>query len=676
MKAHEGGDVVLWLEARLCEERLLLERRHESLCASLRDLQAAPPVVPQQCSTIDLQDQWPAAALEAARLLETEVTSSQGLLEKIGDATTYNVEVDAERPLVSEDQPASAPVIVEPRPSAASLNDSDLQRQNTTARTCGQPSFFRRRSQQQHQNILVRVVLNGQFDLFFGCLIVMNAVAMSVDVQRMGVIMDDRFGFSSRAPSPSELASWHQVHMVLQAFEVMFGLFFTLEVAIKLAVFRHRFFCQLWNLFDGTVMMFWAIEYFSEGLQLAINPTLLRVCRVVRLLRLLRLMKMTSMFDTLVLMLSSIQASVFVLFWGIVVLLIVMVTFAFFIRTYLVAFMENESFNFEDRRQVYLYFGTMSKSMTSMFEVTMGNWVPILRCLGERVSEWFALFFLIYRGLVGFAVFQVISGVFLHETFKCAALDDDLMIMHRRSMRLKFQKKMRQFFQEADMSAHGEVSVAEFEAMINDDEVNTWLEAMDLRIRDVGARRIFAFLAGPDMMLSQEELLQGMARLRGPSQGLDVLTLLELSAPDLRLPVNSDVQRLRDEYQIADSRAVGGDPPKKPLSESELAVQRLRQATLEVQKASLEIRSVAHAVRKVPDQDQGKLLCCYGTPSGASTESSTKLPDDILAEYSCKVSDDVVVRREPTIWPEPVPPLSARPAQMLATTGDRWICAM
>ena len=77
--------------------------------------------------------------------------------------------------------------------------------------------------------------------------------------------------------------------------------------------------------------------------------------------------------------------------------------------------------------------------------------------------------------------------------------------------------------------------------MIKDDRVNTWLEAMDLRIRDVGADRIFAFLAGPDMSLTLDELCSGMSRLRGAAQGLDVVTLLEIAAPELKMPLSRDL---------------------------------------------------------------------------------------------------------------------------------------
>ena len=70
---------------------------------------------------------------------------------------------------------------------------------------------------------------------------------------------------------------------------------------------------------------------------------------------------------------------------------------------------------------VYKYYGTFSRSMMSMFEITVGNWVPICRSLFENVGEplgWFSLCSII---VVNFAVVKIITGVFLATTFKVAS---------------------------------------------------------------------------------------------------------------------------------------------------------------------------------------------------------------------------------------------------------------
>ena len=41
--------------------------------------------------------------------------------------------------------------------------------------------------------------------------------------------------------------------------------------------------------------------------------------------------------------------------------------------------------------------GTFTRTFLSMFEIMFANWSPPCRVLVEHVSEWFSIFFLLYR---------------------------------------------------------------------------------------------------------------------------------------------------------------------------------------------------------------------------------------------------------------------------------------
>jgi len=60
--------------------------------------------------------------------------------------------------------------------------------------------------------------------------------------------------------------------------------------------------------------------------------------------------------------------------------------------------------------EIYEYFGTCTRCMLSMFEITLGNWPPIARLLSEEVSEWFTLVCLAHKLTIGFAVIGVITS--------------------------------------------------------------------------------------------------------------------------------------------------------------------------------------------------------------------------------------------------------------------------
>ena len=44
----------------------------------------------------------------------------------------------------------------------------------------------------------------------------------------------------------------------------------------------------------------------------------------------------------------------------------------------------------------------------------------------ESISEWFAIFFLLYRCVFGFALLNVVTSVFVQQTMKTANSDEEL----------------------------------------------------------------------------------------------------------------------------------------------------------------------------------------------------------------------------------------------------------
>merc|ERR1719191_1989783 len=81
--------------------------------------------------------------------------------------------------------------------------------------------------------------------------------------------------------------------------------------------------------------------------------------------------------------------------------------------------------------QVFRYFGSFARSMLTMFEITLGNWIVPARALVENVSEWYMVFAIFHKLVIGFSVVSVITGVFIQETFKVATSDDTLMLIQK-----------------------------------------------------------------------------------------------------------------------------------------------------------------------------------------------------------------------------------------------------
>jgi len=263
------------------------------------------------------------------------------------------------------------------------------------------------------------------------------------------------------------------------------------------------------------------------------DPMFLRLVRLARVVRLLKLLKTFQWCDTLFLTISACKASMSVLFWGMVLLLTLMTMFALMIHGMLVPYMRDESKDVLVRASIYAYWGSFTRCVVTMFEITLGNWVPAARLIIDNVGESYWVVFIGYKATVGFGLVKVVSAVFLHETFHCADSDDELIIQKAFRTMQRHRRKMEVLFHEADVSGDGRLTAKEFKEITQDKRVSAWLQGMGMPVRDPDV--IFTHLASREdfhhradacnRWLTVEELTQGMTRLRGNALAFDMLAL-------------------------------------------------------------------------------------------------------------------------------------------------------
>merc|ERR1740121_1678637 len=158
-----------------------------------------------------------------------------------------------------------------------------------------------------------------------------------------------------------------------------------------------------------------------------------------------------------------------------------------------------------------------------MFEMLLGNWYAVTNDL-VKVSEWYMIFGVGHQLAVGFAVIEVMTGVFLHETFQVAALDHGIMSNETKRAIKTTTDKMQIFFETADTNGNGFLDREELEEVLQKQKVHEWLSGMGLDIQDVGTA--FAVMdKDRDGQLSAEEFVQGALLLKGQSRAIEVAVL-------------------------------------------------------------------------------------------------------------------------------------------------------
>jgi len=261
------------------------------------------------------------------------------------------------------------------------------------------------------------------------------------------------------------------------------------------------------------------IAYFS----LEINAQTLRVFRILRVVRILHTLRMISVFNTLVILISSIKACWSSFIWSGVFLVIVQSISALLFCSTLSSYIGE----IQDPRQqlaMYEYFGDIRRSFISMLELTLGNWVPILRILTDfETNHLYGTFAIIYVYLVNFAIVRVIGGVFLQQTFAVAANDPELMVLQRRRNEKKYLQQMNDLLSLIDTNGDRCASLEEFCAAIEDPHVRSLLQAMDLECGD--SELLFSVLDNGDGSLTLDELVHGVRRITGFARSIDVTAL-------------------------------------------------------------------------------------------------------------------------------------------------------
>lgn len=128
-------------------------------------------------------------------------------------------------------------------------------------------------------------------------------------------------------------------------------------------------------------------------------------------------------------------------------MLVVQLLFALLLNQVLATMVAQRDFALEDEIVLFEHFGTFPRSMLTMFQVTLGTWVPVARVLQEIVSPAMNIFTILHKVTIGFACIGVINGVFMQETLRVAQSDDVIMMRDVGRRDRLHAEKMKAFFE-------------------------------------------------------------------------------------------------------------------------------------------------------------------------------------------------------------------------------------
>jgi len=310
-----------------------------------------------------------------------------------------------------------------------------------------------------------------------------------------------------------------------EGFNYFFTVVFLVELLLKLYFQRFKYFTSAFNLFDFMVV----IVTTTDVLVLPhlstrnLNMSFLRTMRMLRLARLLRVIRIMDIFRQLRVLMKTIILSFTSIFWSMLILFIFMLVSSLLVCQLLQETITDSNVDDEIREFSRRYYGTSSKALYTIFEVTFsGCWPNYARPLIEKLHPLWAIFWAIYVTFVVFTLIRIIYALLLKDTMQAATNDADQVVQERMAQTKSMLAKLETLFHEADASGDERISREEFEEILKYEKVKAWLNALGVQPHDRDA--LFDLLDdSEDHLLDYKEFTDGIMRLKGTAHQQHVL---------------------------------------------------------------------------------------------------------------------------------------------------------
>lgn len=369
-----------------------------------------------------------------------------------------------------------------------------------------------------------QILDSDRCELFVGALILMSTFLIALKIQYDGLQTGYDMGFGDYN-EPADVA-WPQADAIFRLLERIFTSIFVVELLLRFTAFGCKFFKHPLNYIDIVAVTVGVVDWISGNRDSAIfNPMMVRLMRFAKLARASRIARMSKMTHSLHFLIKCISASLSTLSWSVMLLLLIQ-CIAGMVMTQLVQdYMEDPDNDLQGREEVFVYYGTFTRSMITMFEVHLANWAPACRVLVQHVGEEVAYFFVAYRCLAGFAILSVINAVFVQQTMKVAQHDQEVMLLQKQKETERYARHLKQLFTALDTDNDNLITWDEIHAVVDDPRIKLWMNALDIDPHDL-ANVFKAIDINGDMSITHEELIAGASRIKGHAKSIDILHIL------------------------------------------------------------------------------------------------------------------------------------------------------
>ena len=215
--------------------------------------------------------------------------------------------------------------------------------------------------------------------------------------------------------------------------------------------------------------------------------------------------------------------------WSFLLMLLVQVSVGMVLNQSLQDTILDEDTDIAFRKLLFEYFGTFTRTMMTMYELTYANWPKVCRDL-VKVNEVYGHAIVMYRCVLCFAFSSVIAAVFIAETNRVVMSDEELVQIKRKKAQAVYYKQLLKMFRQLDVNGDGTISWEEFQAIVDDEKLQDSAKHLDIHIVDL--EHLFKTMdsmsggeSGQDGSISVDEFMAGVHAMRSPALSVDVINL-------------------------------------------------------------------------------------------------------------------------------------------------------
>lgn len=248
------------------------------------------------------------------------------------------------------------------------------------------------------------------------------------------------------------------------------------------------------------------------------NLSFLRVLRILRLVRLVRLARVLRFVRQLRTLVCSIGVSMQSLGWTVMlIMLLIYVIGIYFTQSVSAQKREGGDLNSATFISLDYYFGTLGRSILTLFEAITGgvDWDELCNPLIAEISTFTGLLFCCYILFAVFALMNVVTGVFVESALQGSAQDKESQIVGT----------LEDLFVEFDVDNSGTIAEEEFHAMLQDAGAISQFKALDVNMHQ--AKSLFHLIdIERTGVIDIDAFIMGCLRLRGTARAADMTTLI------------------------------------------------------------------------------------------------------------------------------------------------------